>query len=299
MLVFPDMETFKATLAELERQTKELDDAFVEFYSDLDEEALNAKEEEIAFNEEKPLYDFENFLNFNSLHQQIAIEEEQWLSQEELDMGNDPDDHFVFEEELRSLLNADGEVQIGNSIYKLTEDGYFEITDGDLNSLAIIDNNNKNYNSLPKNIIFVGNENSFLKSDDDDNNDDCRSWKSKSSFKKKGDKRIKWKVKHSTWPWDRYASAKTTNYKKKKRGWKKYRAYTKTKVYGFISDKNADGSADCTKKLNFNPDNNYAVHNSKKSVKHKIIVLTKTKSGWIKGYHYGAGGISYTSTLTW
>ena len=40
-------------------------------------------------------------------------------------------------------------------------------------------------------------------------------------------------------------------------------------------------------------------HDVAKKVKHKIRVQTKTQSGWVKGYHYGAGGIIHNSVLTW
>lgn len=79
-------------------------------------------------------------------------------------------------------------------------------------------------------------------------------------------------------------------------GNKKYRTFTNTMVYGYISDVNADGDADCSNQLNFNP-NSYSASGTKKSLTHKISVSTKTKSGWIKGYHSGA--TTYTSTLTW
>lgn len=292
ILTFKNMDAFKATLEELERQTEELDNAFVQFYSDLDEEALNAKEEEIYFSEQQPLLVFENTTSFNSLRQQIDLAEEQWLENEELDFDNDPDNHFVIEEEVRTLLNTDGEIQIGNSIYKLTKNGYFEIIDGDLKTLLSLDSKNVKTLTLPKNVIFVGDETPYIKSSD------CKSMKSNWDFKASDKKRIKWRVSHRTWPWGRYASAKTKNYKKKGRRWKKYRTDTKTMVYGYISDVNEDGDADCSKQLNFNP-NGINASGKKKSLKQKVSVATKTKSGWVKGYHSGAGGIEHRSTLTW
>jgi len=267
ILVFKDMETFKATLSELERQTRELDSAFVEFYKDLDEEAINEKEEEIGFNEEKPLFDFENTVGFNSLHQKIAIEEEQWLNQEELNMENDPDNHFIFENELQSLLNADGEVMIGKSIYKLTEDGYFEIIDGDLKTLSLLDDNNNDKNSLPENVIFVGDNCSSCKASG------CNSNKRNSSYKSSGSYRIKWVVSHWTYPWGRRVASKVDNYKKKKNRWKKYRTYCWARVYGSISD----AAGNCDGSVTFNTSSGVYASANAKHVEHKISVSTKTK----------------------
>lgn len=289
ILVFKDMETFLFTLNELERQTIELDNAFVEFYKDLDEEAINEKEEEIGFDEQRPLYDFANNLAFKSLHKKIAIEEELWLNQEEPDWNNDPDNHFVDLEELRSLLNVDGEVQIGNFIYKLTEDGYFEIANGSLQSLKLLDVSNLGKTSLPANTVFVGDGNSQSKL----SSSDCRSGKSDWGYQNAGSKRIKWRVSHRTYLWGRYAIAKTKNYKKKRRRWKKYRTGVLADVYGYVS---VDG--DCSVQSDdINPDGFSKIKNAKR-VTFKIKVEGKTKSGWIKGYHSGADRIVKNSTLT-
>ena len=294
MLVFPDKETFLQTIIELERQTEELDDAFIEFYSDLDEEQINEKEEEIGFNENVPIYGFNDELGFESLFQKIAEEEEEWLAQEELDLSEDPDDYFVDDEGYRAVLNADNEVQVGESIYKLTEEGYFQITDGNVESLREIGGKSTGRIALPENIIFVPNKNY------DENGrvsaSGHKSSKSDSGFKKIGDRRIKWKVKHAT-PFfgSRHVYAQTKNYKKKGRRWKKYRTYVYAQVYGNISG----SGGNCNTQVDFNP--GLISSNSKsnkKKVKHKIWVQTKTKSGWVKGNHNGAGGVEYKSTLT-
>ncbi len=295
ILAFKDMETFLFTLNELERQTIELDNAFVEFYKDLDNEAINEKEEEIGFDEQRPLYDFANNLAFKSLFEKIAIEEELWLNQEEPDWNNDPDNHFVDLEELRSLLNVDGEVQIGNFIYKLTEDGYFEIANGSLQSLKLLDVSNLGKTLLPANTVFVGDGNSQSKL----SSSDCRSGKSDKAFETFGNRRIKWRISHRTYVWGRSAIAKTKNYKKKRRRWKKYRTNVLASVSGYVSGINpTTGDADCSVRSNdINPDRISKMKNAKR-VTFKIKVATKTKSGWIKGYHYGADGIAKNSTLT-
>lgn len=289
MLHFKDIKSVKQTISELERQVKDLDHAFVKKYSNLDEEAINVKEDEIKFNEEKPLLDFNKQLNFKSLYKKISTEEEEWLRQDELDFDNDPDNHFILEDEVRAILNTDAELMIGDKIYKYNKDGYFEIANGSLKILAELSNGVSNYFSLPNNVKFVG--------DDGSRGDGCNSNKRNSDKKDDGDKRMKWVVSHWTHVWGRRVAAKVDNYKKRKwSGWKKYRTYCVAKVYGHISD--SDG--DCDAQAAFNPGNvYYEYENSAKHVEHKIVVSTKTKSGWVKAIFEGAGGITYSKTLTW
>jgi len=299
LLVFEDMEHFKATLAELERQVEELDSAFLEYYPDLDGDSLITIEEEIGFNEEDPLYNFGEKLHFHTLHADIATAEEEWLDNEELDEENDPDDYFVFDESVRTLLNADNEVQIGNSIYKLVEEGYFEIVDGDVNSLRVLDPASTssmriNASTLPENIVFHGESN--------EGNakvnlfDDCKGMKRDVYWGYGNRRKIKCVVSHWNNPWgSRRVAAKTKNYRKKKRRWKKYRTTCYAKVYGHISG----WGGDCSTMENFNSGNSYARKRRRKKVKHKINVQTKTKSGWVKGWHKGAGSVERNTVLNW
>lgn len=286
ILAFSDMDAFLLTLRELERQMLDYDSAFLAFFSNLDEEALNAKEKEIGFINERPLLNFTDFFEYHSLFNKINEEEKIWLENEELDLQNDPDDHFIFEEELRTLLNVDCEVKIGSIIYKFTEEGYFEMDD-DFKLLMLVD-----MGIETNDVSFIGN--TGIKSD-------CAGFKTSSGYKPSGDKKIKWKVAIITYPWERFVKAKTKNFKKEKflwtTRWSKYRTACSARVYGHISG--AEG--DCSTKVQFNTATSpyYAYESNAKKAVHKVWVSTKTKSGWVKGSHYGAGGIQYSSTLTW
>lgn len=291
ILVFKDMGTFIFTLKELERQILELDSAFVAYFNYLDDESLNIKEDEIGFRMETPLIDFSDYLDYRSLFVKIDEEEKLWLQSEELDFMNDPDNHFIFEEELRTLLNVDCEVQIGKIIYKFTEEGWYEVYNEDLKSLSEIDNNPEMYKYL-KNVSFFG--------EIDDKSTDCKTNKAKSDSEASGNYKIKWRVAHITRPWERYVKAKTTNYKKNTvlgiTYWAKYRTGCSARVYGHISD----SEGDCSEKVEFNNSTGQYAYNKKaKWVKHICYVQTKTSSGWVKGDHLGAGGIQKSSVLTW
>ena len=75
-----------------------------------------------------------------------------------MDFENDPDDHFIDGDNYRALFNVDGEVMIGESIYKMTEEGYYQIVDGDMEILHSFDDISNGRTTFPKNVIFVGNE---------------------------------------------------------------------------------------------------------------------------------------------
>jgi len=287
ILVFRDMRSFVATMNDLERQVETLDNAFIDQYADLNEDEINDMEDRLRFNEEQPLIDFERRYRFSSLRKKIDALEEIWLNNEELDLRNDPDNHFIDENALRTLLNENEEVVIGRSIYKFTDRGYIEISGRSFETLSQLDVQNINANDLPENVKLVG--------DFDANRaEGCHSSKRNSGYKTSGNKRIKWVISHWTHPWGRRAMAKTKNYKKRGNRWKKRRSYCFATVGGSVSG--SDGN--CDSSVNFNPGGGYASHGNKKKIKHSISVQTKTLSGWMNSGHSGIGGISHTRTLT-
>ena len=286
LLVFNDLNELKNTVSILEEEVNTYDDTFLRTYNSLSSEELDNLEEKIGFDEYTPLKTFITNNNFNALFLKQAKAEEEWLNNEELDITTDPDNHFVEDKALQAILNTQSEVMVGKAIYKMFDFGYIIIEDGSFNTLESIRRNPQNL--AYKNVTIVG-DNYVLKGAG------CNSGKGKSNFKYNGSYRIKWKISHRTPITGRRVKATTINYKKKGKRWKKARAYTKCMAYGFISDL----PGDCSKQLNFNPDNVYSDWNNKKSWYHKVWVETKTKSGWVKGYHYGIAGTSYTSTLTW
>ncbi|HOF08256.1 MAG TPA: hypothetical protein PKY44_09525 [Bacteroidales bacterium] len=294
MLYFPDMETFKYVLDDLRKQMLEYDSVFMEKYKNYTLEEINKIIEEIGYNEEQPLYDFAKYYNFYNLHQKIAELEIIFLQNDELDINNDPDNNFIIEKELRTLLNTDCEVKINDTIYKLTETGYYAICDGNLKSLQIIDNNLNNHNISIKNVLYVGESN-------DSKAIGCNSNKYCSGYEnnERANYKIKWVVSHWTHPWERRVIAKIDNYKKKNHGWTKEKAYSYCKVYGYVSGIDINGNAECDVQYNFNPYNSFSHNYGVKSWEHKIKVPTKTKSDWVKAKFIGIDGISCVETLIW
>ena len=96
VLSFPDMNTFKETVEDLENQVEYLDNNFINTYSHLSEDEINVIEEEIGFNENQPLIDFENQHGFSSLRAKID-EESEIYNQIEYPSEDiiDPDDDVI------------------------------------------------------------------------------------------------------------------------------------------------------------------------------------------------------------
>lgn len=93
-----------------------------------DEDELDAKFIQYNLDEYKPLKNFENQYGLNSLRKDIYDKETVWLSQQsDIFDEEDPDDHFIFDSVLRTLLNKDGEVMIAGKIHRLENWGRVEI----------------------------------------------------------------------------------------------------------------------------------------------------------------------------
>lgn len=289
MLSFPSMSTFKFAMNELKRQTMEYDKAFMKKYNNRSIEELNKKMEELQYNSEKPLLDFSAHYKFYNLYSQIEEREKTFLQQEELAIENDPDNHFIVEDEVRALLNTECEVMINDTIYKLTEKGYYAVCDGNLASLQELRNNGINYTSLP-NVTFSGTDNS---------RDICDTDKRNSDYKPVGNYRIKWVVSHWTHPWGRRVTAKLDNYYyqgKLFKKWVKKGAASYCQVYGYVSG--TDGN--CNTQFDFNPTQAGASSGTPvESWEHTIAVETKTKSEWMHAYFAGINGITHYQILRW
>jgi hypothetical protein len=290
MLVFPNMETVVNVLNQLDADVNAHVGAFLEEWGHLSQEELEMKIEELNFNEDQPFEDLEDHFTFASLRKKIVADEAAWLENTPgEDIDSDPDNHFVIEDNERAILTERCEIQIGNTIYIMNPNGNgqtFAFSDGSLETLASFREGNDISND--PGVEVIGTDDAFRV--------DCRSSQAKRGYQTSGNRRIKWVVAHKTPIWGRNVVAKTKNYKKKSNGkWDKYSTTCQARVYGHISG----ASGNCTDQVEFNTVSGpYAEKNAKK-VKHRVSVQTKTSNGWVKGYHYGAEGVSYTSTLSW
>lgn len=84
-------------------------------------------------NEFKPLIDFENKYNHQSLRKNIWDLETQWLSiQSDTFDNNDPDNHYISDIYIRTVLNPNSEIMIEGKIYRFYGWGEVKIINQDL-----------------------------------------------------------------------------------------------------------------------------------------------------------------------
>ncbi len=137
-LSFPSHSVFKRTITFLAHKFEAHDDQFIANNSGLNNEQLSMKERQTGFDPYEPLKQFASSYNFNdSMLKEYIDAENNWLGKQVLDINQDPDNFFYnLDEEELAIVNRDGVVKIGNSIYKMFDGGYIEITDGSLQTLA-------------------------------------------------------------------------------------------------------------------------------------------------------------------
>jgi hypothetical protein len=285
ILCFESFEHVKWTIDELDRLLDEYNERYIApLLAGRSDDELVEIAEQGGIDSYKPFEEFERSLNFTSLRKVLLEAELHWLETTDGEnIEEDPDNHYVMETSFRTVLNPNAELKIGGVYFRYLEEGYFETMD----ITTLTNTRNGDYSNVENGNLVLE---KYQKSG-------CRSGKTKSDFAYNNGKsrRIKWVIAHKTpFPKGRHVKAKTKNYYKKNRTWKKYEATCSAKVYGHISG--WDGN--CSTQVDFNPNNQIVRHTAAKKAKHKIYVQTMTKSGWVKGEHMGAGGITYSSTLT-
>lgn len=92
------------------------------------DEEIDAKFVQYNLDEFKPLKDFENLYGLNSLRNEIFNQENAWLATQGDDFDeDDPDNHYIFDIILRTMLNKDAEVMIAGTIYRFDNWATIEI----------------------------------------------------------------------------------------------------------------------------------------------------------------------------
>ncbi|MEM7246005.1 MAG: PKD domain-containing protein [Acidobacteriota bacterium] len=137
LLQFDSMATFQSTLRALEEVTSRPEPPPERGGTDYGDPRDGREDEDDDSEPDEPLLDaFETALGFASFRQ-VLLKEEDAL----LEAGVDPENikvdlHYVNDDILRTVLNADLEVMIGRSIFKFINRGLLvEITDGDFLTL--------------------------------------------------------------------------------------------------------------------------------------------------------------------
>ncbi len=217
LLEFSSIEHYEATIAMLETQMEQHEDAFLSSWGSLSDDALNAKEVEIGFVDHQPLIDFENDYNIpTTLRQAFVAAEQQWLNNVDLFVENSPSLTYPFGMAELTLLNADGMVKIGDNIIQLTKKGFVQIAKLDISTVIRIKNGDMSALQEPSVTTSI---------EDGGGKGECTNWKGKDyehEYVQNSKKVIKHVHFHS-YPWKGVASSEITSYKKEGGSWKKYK----------------------------------------------------------------------------
>ncbi|ARV11743.1 hypothetical protein BTO09_05015 [Gilvibacter sp. SZ-19] len=294
MLDFPDMETFKSTVALLEEQVEAYDDEFLASWGHLEDEALDEMEDELKYDPAQPLIDFENqFVGFTSLRKLLREKEDEWLANDILDDKNDPDNHYIFDDEVRTVVNEFGNVKIGRLLYHITRYGYITVSTMDVNLLETIAvSNAEEFVDVDGVEIYggytgggsSGNYGGNSGTTGTDGGAECRLGFDRSRYYyPTSNRRIKGKQKlsHPSGLWGSRIKSKTVHYKKKRGKWRRRRGRITAEIRG-ISVR-----FDCMEPVELNKTKT----RRRRSVKVKIVApastgyLYKTKQMQLKTVH--------------
>ncbi len=169
ILLFPSFEKYQEIIDKLDSLIDEHNDAFeAKADPNLSDEDYEQLALSSGFEEDQPLLDFEKSLNFSSLRKKILEDELNWLSSQTDTIWNadeDPDNHHIFDDTERSLLNIGSEFIVGTSrenyvIHKILSNCVaIKILDLDLDLLRLINIDPMGYientTNYPENLMVI------------------------------------------------------------------------------------------------------------------------------------------------
>lgn len=206
--------------------------AFLSQYSNLTLEQLDDKEDEIKFNNQQPMIDFENQYGFtNSLRKRYNTENDIYLSTSVLDESKNPNITLAFSNGELSLVNDKQQVMIGTVIYNYTSDGYISISQNYATVLALIDQNDPSVGSQ-SGVVVVANTSGA----------ECDGWRSAGSPYGYTNGRFAQRVaKIRSAPFYTKTEKMTIHYKRKNNKWKESRASMAVSILQQLKDNNCGG----------------------------------------------------------
>ncbi len=140
MLEFRNIEAFEEAFEYLMGEQRRYEEQVISDYKQSHGDTAIVVYEYIGLDDNYIFKQFERDLNFNnSMRNDFAIYESQWLSQESPSIEH-PSSKFLFDDANLSLFNKYGEIKIGDTIIKCTKDGYLAITDGNVSDLIAFNN---------------------------------------------------------------------------------------------------------------------------------------------------------------
>lgn len=299
MLSFASSDAMNTTLNSLETECNTYDADFLDEHPGYSIDSLNDLQDSINYNIDQPLIDFENqFTGFSSLRKKIAGDISTWLENDGVNMSAYPDNHFITEEGIRTLVNEKGEFKIVDTIYILHDSGWVEVYNADMAVVHDIENGTIDANATPTETTLSIWKNAVLFRPNCDN---ARSGKRDDGDEYNGstDRRIYWKlVAENVFIWHRVVG-KVQGYHKKRGKWRSYRSDLWVKVEGTVYSKK-----DCTSTpFDMASDASFPSPVTHSKVREKAVapfgVPICIMKNDVHGTHLGAGGIVKYSVLTW
>ena len=117
MLVFQSGSQFTDVMQCLSDQVDTYGSDFDSQTNSMTEDQANDYAQSTGFDEDQPLVNFESNLGFYSLRAKLSAATDQWLDNPVLDEANNPDNHVIMDDVLRTLLNPSGKVKVGSQVY--------------------------------------------------------------------------------------------------------------------------------------------------------------------------------------
>ncbi|MEM6829924.1 MAG: hypothetical protein AAF551_05370 [Bacteroidota bacterium] len=233
MLSFSSEQDVVQALDYLEYAYEQYDNAFLAQYAHLTNDEIGELEEQIGYDDERPYKDFELRYHLNSKRAELSAAEDFWLEQTDSEYPNqeeNPDYQFIQDDEIRTVINANGEVKVGSNYYKFNPDGSYYQVPGAYYSELVDLRTLKKGEQLPKHVTIkeTYEERSFWLPCKAARRDRGPIFNSNNS----------WRFDYITsiWnhPWRSRVMAKTKSYKKRRRRWRKRRANIGAQVWGTI-----------------------------------------------------------------
>ncbi len=302
ILSFNSSGDVEQAIAYLEYKYDQYSAAFASQYSNLTADQFADMEETTGFNDDQPYIDFENQHGIYSLRATLAAQENYWLENTAGDetAGVDPDDLYMNDYELRTLINSNGYIKVGTLYYVFMTDGsYYTYEDdggggggggggGCLDCPILLGNikNMKQGDPLPSGVKYYKSEPTLSVM----YNNPCRIYAKNNGRKPNGDGswRFKWKVKSSNGPFSGPGRVKAITKSQQKRNgrWKNRGAVIGAQVYGNL----CSGAAV----------EDFYQERRQRKIKSKIPLQNfAVPNGGIFGFHYHEKVGSFTSTLNW
>jgi hypothetical protein len=191
----------------LEAQLEQHGDQFLSQYGHLDDDAQDSIVNAIGFVYEQPLIDFEQSLRINNtMRKSYEAAMKKWIDNEEFDTDTYPRNQYWYDYVDMALMTDLGEMKIGDSLFRVTPQGFYVVTDSNINTLMSLESASVNFSQFANVIAEV-------KTSLNANN--CRKRGSKSyTHSYATNKKVICTVSHHVYPWNLISKAEITAYKK-------------------------------------------------------------------------------------